>query len=77
MNHKSEVGNCSHKGHSITLYRDDHGKFYIYIDAVEMQKRLNATELARWFLHKMHEEKSKEPPPSDDVRGTSFQGGWG
>lgn len=50
------IGECSHKNRNINVMRDQHGKFYIYVDGVETQKRLNATEMCRWLCNAMHEE---------------------
>lgn len=48
------IGDCKFHNQEIKLYRDKHGKFYIDVDDKTVQKKLNASEMARWFLNVMN-----------------------
>lgn len=53
------IGESRIKGQDITLYRDQHGKYHIRVNATVTQKRLSANEMARWFLNAANEEAAK------------------
>lgn len=53
------IGDCKFKGQDVVLHRDQHGKYYIRLDGIVTQKRLNANEMARWFLNAMNDSETK------------------
>jgi len=53
---KSLVGACKRKDREIIVTRDQHGKFYVAVDGVETQKKLNAKEIVCYMLHAANDE---------------------
>ncbi len=49
------VAICKSKGRDIVVLRDNQGKWYIKVDDITTQSRLNASELARWFCEAMND----------------------
>lgn len=51
----TQIGNCKHKGKFVVLECDQYGHWFITVDGTVTQKRLNATEMAEWFLNALNE----------------------
>lgn len=42
------------KGNDVTIFRDTHGKWFVQVNSVMTQKRLNAAEIVRWLSNASH-----------------------
>lgn len=55
MANRMIIGDCTFKNKQIMIQRDNHGKYYIFVDGVETQKRLTAVEFVRWAMNAMND----------------------
>lgn len=55
----TRIGDINNKGKHIIVSRDQYGKFYVNVDSVPTQKKLNATEIVRYLMNALEDGTSE------------------